>query len=158
MSGVERLVPRFVGNVPEELAPGVIYVAAEHGVMMHLCACGCGCEVSLPLSPLDWRLTFDGDTISVSPSVGNWSLPCRSHYVIDGGAVRWAGDWTDEEIMEGRRRDRRRRQERHGASEGSKLGGDEPIGTVPVQRAAPPRHVGLLGAARRWVARMTRRR
>ena len=29
---------------------------------------------SLPLSPIDWRLNFDGDSISVSPSVGNWSL------------------------------------------------------------------------------------
>ncbi|WP_425342947.1 DUF6527 family protein [Rhizobium etli] len=47
--------------------------------MAHLCACGCRTEVITPLSPTDWRFTFNGKTISVEPSVGNWSLTCRSH-------------------------------------------------------------------------------
>src|SRR3546814_6526572 len=78
-------------------------------VIMHLCACGCGNEVALPLSPTDWRLTYDGQSISVRPSIGSWSLPCRSHYFIDGGRVVWAGDWTDAEIAHGRALDRSRR-------------------------------------------------
>lgn len=109
---IARIEPRFVEMVPEALEPGLLYVSLEHGTMVHLCACGCGSEVVLPLTPVDWRLTYDGEDVSLSPSVGSWSLPCRSHYVIAGGNVRWAGDWTDEEIEAGRRRDRRRREER----------------------------------------------
>src|SRR3546814_10991672 len=98
--------------MPPRLEEGVLYVSLEHTVIMHLCACGCGNEVALPLSPTDWRLTYDGQSISVRPSIGSWSLPCRSHYFIDGGRVVWAGDWTDAEIAHGRALDRSRRATR----------------------------------------------
>jgi hypothetical protein len=159
VSSVQRLAPRFVDNVPEALKAGVLYVAPEHGVMMHLCACGCGNEVSLPLSRIDWRLTFDGETISVSPSVGNWSLPCRSHYVIDHSHVRWAGDWSDEEIANGRNRDRRRREPRH-------VGIETPVkpqrakpGPTKLDEPAIARHEGgLFTVARRWLSALRKRR
>ncbi|MGY2733604.1 DUF6527 family protein [Sphingomonas sp. UYP23] len=109
MSAALRLRHDFVDTVPEQLDEGVLYVSLGHATMLHLCACGCGSEVVLPLAPTDWKLTFDGVAISVWPSVGSWSLACRSHYVVDRGRVRWAGDWTDEEVAEGRRRDRRRK-------------------------------------------------
>lgn len=157
MSGVERLTPRFVDTVPETMAPGVIYVAAEHGVMMHLCACGCGSEVSLPLSPIDWRLTFDGDSISVSPSVGNWSLPCRSHYVIDRSHVRWAGGWTDEEIEEGRSLDRRRKKARHAPPVTPPARNPKSVHTNTDERAVALRRDGLLTTARRWIAEFAKR-
>jgi len=115
VTAVVTLAPCFVEDVPEVLEPGVLYVSLEHGSMMHLCACGCGSEVALPLSPLDWRFTFDGETISLWPSVGSWSLPCRSHYIVDHGCIRWAGDWTDQQIEAGRQLDRRRRDARRGA-------------------------------------------
>jgi hypothetical protein len=51
-------------------------------------------------------MIYDGETVSLDPSVGNWSLPCRSHYWIRRGAVRWAPAWTDEEIEENREGDR----------------------------------------------------
>ena len=50
-------------------------------------------------------MTFDGRSVSVHPSVGSWSLPCRSHYVIKNGNIRWAGDWANEQIENGRRAD-----------------------------------------------------
>ena len=34
---------------------------------------------------------FDGRTISLNPSIGNWSYPCRSHYWIKGNRVVWDG-------------------------------------------------------------------
>ena len=35
-----------------------------------------------PLKPTDWKLTFDGKTITLYPSIRNWNFACRSHYWI----------------------------------------------------------------------------
>jgi hypothetical protein len=50
-------------------------------------------------------MTFDGETISLAPSIGNWMLKCRSHYVIDHGEVIMAGPWSDRQVEAERRRD-----------------------------------------------------
>jgi len=73
------------------------------------CCCGCGREVVTPLSPTDWKPLFDGETISLDPSIGNWSFPCRSHYWIRENRVEWARRWSREEIEGGRARDRLRK-------------------------------------------------
>jgi uncharacterized protein DUF6527 len=89
---------QFVDNIPDELADGHLYVSMLHATVVHRCCCGCGLEVVTPLSPDDWQLTYDGDTISLSPSIGNWSFPCRSHYWIRQGKVMWARQWSDREV------------------------------------------------------------
>lgn len=104
---IKELIPRFVSAFPDQLESGVLYVAPEFATMTHLCCCGCRQEVVTPLSPKDWKIIFDGETISVSPSIGSWSLPCRSHYIIRQGRIVWAGQWTQEQIAEGRRRNLR---------------------------------------------------
>ncbi|MEM8572806.1 MAG: DUF6527 family protein, partial [Pseudomonadota bacterium] len=73
-----------------------------------------------PLSPTDWKLTYDGVNVSLHPSIGNWSLPCRSHYVIKHGKVRWAGDWSEEQVAKGRRQDRASKKRYYGEEEKSK--------------------------------------
>jgi hypothetical protein len=50
-------------------------------------------------------MTFDGDLVSLSPSIGNWQFPCRSHYWIRENAIVWAGSMTEAEIAAVRRRD-----------------------------------------------------
>ena len=105
MSRLDKLSHRFVDGFPDKLDAGVLYVAPEFATMSHLCCCGCGREVVTPLSPKDWKMTFDGESVSVHPSIGSWSLPCRSHYVIRNGRIHWAGQWTDEQIERGRKRD-----------------------------------------------------
>lgn len=97
---------RFVTHFPDHLEPGVLYVSMEYGSIAHSCCCGCGQEVVTPLSPTDWKMTYDGETISLWPSIGNWSLPCRSHYVIERGRAIKAAPWTDQQIAAGRREDR----------------------------------------------------
>ncbi|WP_443045096.1 DUF6527 family protein [Streptomyces sp. Go40/10] len=72
--------------------------------VVHLCCCGCGNKVVTPLSPTDWSLTFDGASISLSPSIGNWSYPCRSHYWIRGDTAQWAERWTSRQIEAARTR------------------------------------------------------
>lgn len=47
---------------------------------------------------MPWTLIFDGDTVSLDPSIGNWSFHCQSHYLIVRGA--------EERIRLGRYRDR----------------------------------------------------
>ena len=74
---------KFVDFMPERLQPDVIYVSLRFSLVSHQCACGCGEEVVTPLSPRDWQLIFNGETLSLYPSIGNWSFPCRSHYWID---------------------------------------------------------------------------
>ena len=36
------------------------------------------------------------------PSVGNWQLPCRSHYWIEEGEIIHAKQWSDAEIKRNR--------------------------------------------------------
>lgn len=106
MQRLTQLAPRFVEAVPEVLEPGQLYVSIPYGTVVHLCCCGCGEEVVTPLTPTDWRMTYDGEEVSLHPSVGSWTLPCRSHYVIARSQVRWAKPWTERQIADERSRDR----------------------------------------------------
>ena len=106
MKGHKTLEPCFVKSVPATLEEGVAYVSMEYASVIHLCCCGCGNEVVTPLSPTDWQLYFDGDSITLYPSIGNWGFHCRSHYWIRGNRIEHAPQWTDHEIEEGRAYDR----------------------------------------------------
>ena len=101
-----RFTHEFVELMPGRLQDGVLYVSMEYATAIHRCACGCGEKVVTPISPTDWSLLFDGDTISLSPSIGNWNFACRSHYWIERGCVRWAADMSQQAIEHGRARDR----------------------------------------------------
>lgn len=109
MSRLAQVEHEFVEFIPSVLKAGIVYVSIPYATVVHLCCCGCGMEVVTPLAPTDWALVYNGDTISLKPSIGNWGLPCRSHYWIVRNKVRWARSWTVEKIAEGRDRDRRRR-------------------------------------------------
>jgi len=102
----ETFHPVFVDEIPEGLAPDTLYICIPYTTAMHLCACGCGNEVVTPLTPVDWRLSFNG-LVSLSPSIGNWSFACRSHYWITDERVRWSTAWDDERIERNRECDRR---------------------------------------------------
>lgn len=101
-----RLMHRFVRSIPKELEPGVLYVSMEYATAIHACCCGCGNQVVTPFTPTDWQMTFDGEAISLSPSIGNWSFPCRSHYLIKRGRVVVAEQWNSRQVMVGRSQDR----------------------------------------------------
>jgi hypothetical protein len=108
---------RFVEFIPEVLEDGVLYVSLEYTTATHRCCCGCGAEVVTPLSPTDWRLIFDGKTASLEPSIGNWSLPCRSHYWITRNHVRWAPAWSEDQIAAGRAYDARAKRDYYDAAD-----------------------------------------
>lgn len=103
----QTLEHRFVRNVPRELDPGLLYVSMDYATAVHACCCGCGDRVVTPFTPTDWRMTFDGESISLHPSVGNWNQKCRSHYVIQRNRVLEAGPWSSAQIDAERRRDKK---------------------------------------------------
>jgi hypothetical protein len=101
-----RLDHRFVNSIPRQLEPGVLYISIECATAIHTCCCGCGEEVVTPLTPTDWKLIFDGETVSLWPSIGNWSYACRSHYVIERNRVIEALPWSDRRVANARQWDK----------------------------------------------------
>ena len=124
----KRLEHRFVEHIPERLEPGILYVSMDYATSAHSCCCGCGEEVVAPFTPTDWKMTFDGETVSLRPSIGNWTLKCRSHYVIEGGKVSEAGPWRDEQVEAERRRDRTAK---------ARFYGESPKAAPPAQPSLP---------------------
>jgi hypothetical protein len=109
---------QFVEYIPEILEPDTLYVSVEYATCSHLCLCGCGERVVTPLAPTEWHLTFDGDTVSLDPSIGNWSFDCQSHYWIRRSRVTWARSWSKEKIDANRSLDRRRKRKHYGEPKG----------------------------------------
>ena len=105
-----HLEHRFVHYIPEQLEPGVIYISMDYATAAHSCCCGCGEQVITPFTPKDWKLTFDGETISLWPSIGNWNFRCRSHYIIRNSRIVGAEPWEDKQVEAGRKRDKKRKR------------------------------------------------
>lgn len=95
----------FVDVIPEMIPENEIFISMEHNTCIHLCACGCGHEVVTPLSPRDWKISYDGESVSLSPSIGNWNFKCQSHYWIKNGVVVWAEKWSPSKIKIERQKD-----------------------------------------------------
>ncbi|MCB0460865.1 MAG: hypothetical protein KDC74_12760, partial [Flavobacteriaceae bacterium] len=77
-----KLKHQFVEFMPDEIQEGVVYISLKYKSVIHKCACGCGNEVNTPLHPTGWKLLYDGESVSLKPSIGNWSYDCQSHYWI----------------------------------------------------------------------------
>ena len=90
-----KIAHKFVEFIPEQIEEGVLYISIEYCTVVHKCICGCGNEVVTPLSPTGWELTFNGKTVSLSPSIGNWNFECKSHYFITRNNIRYARRWND---------------------------------------------------------------
>lgn len=106
-----KLTHRFVETMPENLESGILYISMKYSTVAHKCCCGCGNEVITPITPTDWKLLYNGESISLDPSIGNWNFECKSHYWIKNSLIHWAAMWTDEEIQTGRIEDLRKKGE-----------------------------------------------
>ena len=98
-----KLRLQHVHYMPKGLEPGVLYVSEEFSAAAHLCPCGCGSKVRTPLGPTDWALEETENGPTLYPSIGNWQLPCQSHYLITNGQIVWCTKWTRGQIASGRR-------------------------------------------------------
>lgn len=141
----QTLDHRFVRTVPRELEPGVLYISMDYATAVHSCCCGCGDRVVTPFTPTDWRMTFDGETVSVHPSVGNWNQKCRSHYVIQRNKVLEAGAWSNTEIESERRRDKKAKAAHFDNLKDVHLGGPANEGDCPAGPVTETKAQSFLG-------------
>jgi hypothetical protein len=143
MGKTKRFDLQFAEFIPTELEQGRLYISIPYATATHLCACGCGEKVITPFTPTDWSLIYDGETASLKPSIGNWSFPCRSHYVISRNRVRWAEDWSKGKVKSGRARDRRIKGQQFGEHRDS---------TNKTRHAnADPSSTGLIQRLKGWI-------
>lgn len=98
---------KFVQAIPSKLEERTLYISMDYATAIHQCCCGCGREVVTPFSPTDWKLTYNGLSVSLYPSIGNWSFGCRSHYWIIENAVEWAKPWSQKRVQTARAYDRK---------------------------------------------------
>lgn len=111
MKKIRKIKYEFVDLIPEDVEEGIVYISLKYRSVIHKCCCGCGNEVNTPLSPVDWKLIFDGESISLYPSIGNWNFECQSHYWIRDNKVIWDYKWSKEKIEYERKLDRQLRDD-----------------------------------------------
>lgn len=110
MRAPRKIKHEFVEYIPKEKSEGVIYISIPHATAVHNCFCGCGLKVVTPFSPVGWQLIYDGETVSLFPSIGNWNFPCRSHYWVRQDTAIPAPNMKTDEIARNRTRDRESRE------------------------------------------------
>lgn len=104
---IKTIKHKFVDLIPDSIEEGILYVSIQYSTVTHKCACGCGEIVVTPIKPIDWTLFWNGESVSIAPSIGNWSLPCQSHYWIEENKIIWSRKWSDDEIKAVRIKDKR---------------------------------------------------
>lgn len=108
-----NLQHKFVQTIPEHIESGVLYISTEFRMSSHKCGCGCGERIDILFSPTDWELIFNGETVSIYPSIGNWNYKCQSHYYITENKFVFAPKWTKKQISDGRKRDLHRKDKHY---------------------------------------------
>lgn len=95
---VDQITIENVELAPKQLVAGRLYVSEKYSVALHLCCCGCGEKVVTPLSPAEWRIDVRQGRASLFPSIGNWSMACKSHYWIRNGQVVWGAGMSKRQM------------------------------------------------------------
>ena len=126
---LNEISPEFRHEIPtvNELEFGKLYLSLHYKAAIHLCACGCGAKISTPLHPTGWRVSYDGKTVSLYPSVGNWAEECESHYIIRNSRVIWAEKFTRDRIKNVREKRAQDLQEYYDAERLLERTPDQPI-------------------------------
>ena len=89
---IYQILPEFVEKIPKEIDDGYLYLCLPYNAVIHKCACGCGEIISTPLDKkYGWVMKYDGEAVTLSPSIGNGAYKCRSHYFIRENSVVWLG-------------------------------------------------------------------
>ncbi|PKP46477.1 MAG: hypothetical protein CVT95_06915 [Bacteroidetes bacterium HGW-Bacteroidetes-12] len=107
---MERIKLLKVHYLPKELEEGFLYVSEEFGVAGHLCPCGCKNKIITPIEPTEWSFKEFNNKPTLFPSIGNWQLPCKSHYWITDGKIEWSYQWSEQQIIEGREAEEEKRK------------------------------------------------
>lgn len=108
---MKMLQHRFVEFIPDQIEEGILFISLEYCTAIHNCMCGCGNKVVTPISPTDWQMCFNGKAVTLKPSIGNWNFKCKSHYFIRCGEIQWCSKWSEKEIVDGRKYDKKNKEE-----------------------------------------------
>jgi hypothetical protein len=100
-----KLVYTEYGKMPEfsDMEDGILYVSKKGGIGIHRCLCGCGEKCVTPFTKItteneeflssmpgqDWFLSIRSDKATITPSIGNYEFPCKSHYIITNGIANF---------------------------------------------------------------------
>lgn len=95
---MKKIKHKFTRYIPEDLEENTLYISTKFNTAIHLCICGCDNKVVTPLSPIDWSMKYNGKTISLDPSIGNWNFECKSHYWITDSVIIHSKKWTNKQI------------------------------------------------------------
>ena len=92
----------FVDKIPSNLKDGILYVCISCNVIVHRCACGWGERTVTPIDKkYGWVMKYDGQAITLRPSIGNFSIACRSHYYITDNNVEWLERYQQKDNKKG---------------------------------------------------------
>ncbi len=73
----------------KDMEEAKVYISKRFWVAIHMCLCGCRSKTVMPIDCIidgkdhGWKLIEEKDgKVSFTPSVGNFQIPCKSHYII----------------------------------------------------------------------------
>lgn len=87
-----KIKPVLTKYIPEriDMEDGILYISREFKTAIHMCPCGCGEEINTNIDDkTGWKIVVDGDNVDVSPSIGNYRIPCKTHYFIRSSEIVW---------------------------------------------------------------------
>ena len=91
VNSTQEMVPKFFDHIPNgKVKEGELWISMKYGIVSLSCPCGCGNATDLPIAPNKWSITFDGDKVSISPSILASYFKCKSHYHITNNQIVWA--------------------------------------------------------------------
>lgn len=96
VSMIHELIPMFLETIPEYglMQDGILYVSERFKTSTHLCPCGCKEEIVVPFNYEDfpqhhWNYKNDNGFVTLWPSIGNYQIPCKTHYYIIRNEISW---------------------------------------------------------------------
>lgn len=85
----KRLEIEQVEFMPKEFTDGILYISERFDLAIHLCACGCKKQTVTPIGDGGWNLSVNENNATLTPSIGNSQMECKSHYWISNGEIVW---------------------------------------------------------------------
>lgn len=97
---IDEIKPVLVMELPKsinDMKHGILYLKYNEDntyESFHLCPCGCGEPVYLQYGGKGWNITLSINgrelkSVTISPSVGCFDFPCKSHYFIRENKIIW---------------------------------------------------------------------
>lgn len=97
---IDEIKPVLVMELPKsvnDMKHGILYLKHNEDdtyESFHLCPCGCGEPVYLLYGGKGWNITLSINgrglkSVTISPSVGCFDFPCKSHYFIRENKIIW---------------------------------------------------------------------